>query len=329
MTEPDKPKALGDIEKHDLSEAAAGAASHPSHKKKALTAVIPFLFLALAYLALFSRYRLFGPHNTRIVLTQEQSQHLADQSKALMDEGRYADALTPTLMLSQAYPDNHIYLGHLADIYDHLGRYGDEASAWEKYINRAPVPVEACPKIGQAYWKQGDKFEAQAVAAYQRCLALDPSNTDSIFYLAHALEMSNRWAQAADYYQKGLAISPDYTDLALGLARCWVRLDKLDDAQKLALQVLSKHPDSSGAFLVLGMVDLHRENYAGAKKQLAHGVELADSDPDFHFLLARVAEDTNDTAEELRQYNRLVELRPDDAQIRARRDALAAQTASK
>jgi tetratricopeptide (TPR) repeat protein len=324
MTEPEISKDEGKIKE----DAAGGSATAP-HKKRLLTAAIPLLFLVLAYLALFSRYRLFGPRDTRIVLTQEQSQRLADQSKLLIDEGRYSDALTPTLTLSQAYPDNHIYLGHLADIYDHLGRYSDEASAWEKYMNRAPVPVEACPKIGQAYWKQGDKFEAQALAAYQRCLALDPSNTDSIFYLAHALEMSNQWAQAADYYKKGLAISPDYTDLALGLARCWVRLDKLDDAQKLALQVLSKHPDSSGAFLVLGMVDLHQENYAGAKKQLTHGVELSDSDPDFHFLLARVAEDTSDTAEELRQYNRLVELRPDDAQIRSRRDSLAAQTASK
>ncbi len=324
MTEPEKSKEQG-----ETTEMPDGRSSSTSHTKRLLTAAIPFVFLAFAYVALFSRYRLFAPRDQRIVLTQEQSQRLADQSKLLMDEGRYADALTPTLTLSQAYPDNHIYLGHLADIYDHLGRYADEASSWEKYMNRAPVPVEACPKIGQAYWRQGDKFEAQAVAAYQRCLALDPSNTDSIFYLAHALEMSNQWPQAADYYQKGLAISPDYTDLALGLARCWVRLDKLDDAQKLALQVLSKHPDSSGAFLVLGMVDLHQENYAGAKKQLTHGVELSDSDPDFHFLLARVAEDTNDTAEELRQYNRLVELRPDDAQIRSRRDALAAQTASK
>lgn len=324
MTEPEKSKEQG-----ETTEMPDGRSSSTSHTKRLLTAAIPFVFLAFAYVALFSRYRLFAPRDQRIVLTQEQSQRLADQSKLLMDEGRYADALTPTLTLSQAYPDNHIYLGHLADIYDHLGRYADEASSWEKYMNRAPVPVEACPKIGQAYWRQGDKFEAQAVAAYQRCLALDPSNTDSIFYLAHALEMSNQWPQAADYYQKGLAISPDYTGLALGLARCWVRLDKLDDAQKLALQVLSKHPDSSGAFLVLGMVDLHQENYAGAKKQLTHGVELSDSDPDFHFLLARVAEDTNDTAEELRQYNRLVELRPDDAQIRSRRDALAAQTASK
>jgi tetratricopeptide (TPR) repeat protein len=325
MTEPEQSKEQGEIK----TDGAAGSPSTTPHKNRVLTAAIPLLFLALAYVALFSRYHLFSPRDQRIVLTQEQSQRLADRSKSLMDEGRYSDALAPTLTLSQAYPDNHIYLGHLADIYDHLGRYSDEASAWEKYMNRAPVPVEACPKIGQAYWKQGDKFEAQAVAAYQRCLALDPSNTDSIFYLAHALEMSNQWPQAADYYQKGLAISPDYTDLALGLARCWVRLDKLDDAQRFALQVLSKHPDSPGAFLVLGMVDLHQENYAGAKKQLTHGVELSDSDPDFHFLLARVAEDTNDTAEELRQYNRLVELRPDDAQIRSRRDALAAQTASK
>jgi tetratricopeptide (TPR) repeat protein len=302
----------------------------PSVTKRLLAALLPLLFLALTYLGLVSRYRFFGPRGEeKTTLAPHESQRLADQSKSLVDQGRYADALKPTLILHKAYPQNHIYLGRLADIYDHLGRYDEEARYWEKFMDHAPMPIEACPQIGQAYWKQGEKFEAQAVAAYRRCLALDPKNTDSLFYLAHAMEMSGQWTQAAEQYQKGLAISPGYTDLTLGLARCWLRLDRPDDARKLAEQILSKHPRSSGAFLVLGMFYLHRENYAEAKKVLTRGASIADTDPDFHILLARVAEQMNDHAEALRQHNRVVELRPEDAQARSRRDALAAQNASK
>jgi tetratricopeptide (TPR) repeat protein len=298
--------------------------------KRLLAALLPPLFLVLAYLGLVSRYRFFEPHHEeKISLTQQESQRLADQSKSLVDQGRYADALKPTLTLCKAYPENHIYLGRLADIYDHLGRYDEEARYWEKYMDHAPMPIEACPQIGQAYWKQGEKFEAEAVAAYRRCLALDPGNTDSVFYLAHAMEMSGQWTQAAEQYQKGLAISPDYTDLTLGLARCWLRLDRPEDAWKLAEQILSKHPTSPGAFLVLGMFYLHQDNYGEAKKVLTRGANMADTDPDFHILLAQVAEQMNNYAEALRQYNRVVELRPTDAQARSRRDALAAQNASK
>lgn len=304
--------------------------AQPSGMKRLLPLLLPLVFLGLAYLLLVSRQRFFGPHGgERVVLSPEESQRLADQSKSLVGQGNYADALKPTLTLSQAYPENHIYLGRLADIYDHLGRYDEEARYWEKYMDHAPLPIEACPQIGQAYWKQGEKFEAQAVAAFQRCLALDPKNTDSLFYLAHALEMSGQWGQAAEQYQNGLAISPGYTDLALGLARCWLRLDRPDDAKKLAEQILSKHPDSSGAYLVLGLFYLHQDSYPEAKKALTRGSRLAETDPDFHLLLARVAEHMNDNAEALRQYNRLVELRPGDAEIRSRRDGLAAQNASK
>jgi len=308
----------------NIKKPAAKSSSHPVIKRW-LVVLLPVLFLALAYVALLHRRGSLGSgRESKLNLSQEESRRLADLSKSTVDQGHYADALQPTLKLYTAYPANHIYIGRLADIYDHLGRYDEEAQYWEKYMDHAPNPIEACPQIGQAYWKQGDKFEPQAIAAYRRCLALDPKNTDSLFYLAHALEMSGQWAQAAEQYQKGLAISPAYTDLTLGLARSWLRMDKPDDARKVLVPVLRKSPDSSGALLVLGMYYLHQENYAAAKKVLNKGVQLADSDPDFHVLLARVAEQTNDDAEALRQYTRLVELNPGDERARSRRDSLKA-----
>jgi tetratricopeptide (TPR) repeat protein len=291
-----------------------------SKAKRLLTLLLPLAFLAVVYVALVYRSR--SLQGDRITLTQTESRKLEDESKALLDEKRWDDALKPTLTLSKAYPENHIYLGRLGEIYDHLGKYDEEARTWEKYMDHAPMPIEACPQIGQAYWKQGDNFEQQAIAAYRRCLAIDPKNTDSIFYLAHALEMTGDWSQAADQYRSGIAVSPNYVDLQLGLARCYVRMDKGDDAKKLAEKIVADHPDSSGGLLVLGLLYLHQENYPEAKKYLTKGAQISETDPDFHLLLARVARETNDHAEELRQYNRLVELRPNDQQIRARHDYL-------
>jgi len=298
--------------------------SHPALKRWPIV-LLPVLFLALACGAFLYRRGSFGAgRESKVNLSQEESRRLAELSKSTVDQGRYADALQPTLRLYAAYPANHIYIGRLADIYDHLGRYDEEARYWEKYMDHAPSPIEACPQFGQAYWKQGEKSEPQAIAAYRRCLALDPENTDSLFYLAHALEMSGQWAQAAEQYQKGLSISPNYTDLTLGLARCWLRMDKADEAKRVIVPALSKSPVSSGALLVLGMYYLRQENYPASKKVLTKGVRLADSDPDFHVLLARLAEQMNDDAEALRQYTRLVELDPADKRARAKRDSLEA-----
>lgn len=316
----------------DASEKLDTPQPKAAGSKRTLALTLPLMFLIVGYLLLYSPWALFRfQHGAfRPVLSQQESQRLSDQSKSLLAEGQYSQALDPTFTLYRAYPENHIYIGRLAEIYNHLGRYEDEAKFWELYMDRAPTPLEACPQIGQAYWKQGEKFEPRAVAAFQRCLALDPKNTDSIFYLAHALEMSGQWAQAADLYQKGLAIAPSYTDLTLGLARCWLRMDKPEEAKKTVDQILAKHEDSSGALLVLGMYYLYKDDYAEAKKVLTQGVQLADEDPDFHILLARVAEHTNDNGEALRQYTRVLELRPGDAVAQSRKQALVgSQNASK
>ncbi len=290
--------------------------------------LLPVLFLGRVYFALFSAkgFRKFGWQELRTKLTPQESQELDEQSQAYLKRQDFKAALQPTIRLYRAYPENHIYIGRLAEIYDHLGNYAQEAKYWERFLDYAPVPIEGCPQIGQAYWKQGDGHEAQAVAAFERCLVLDPQNTDSIFYLAHAHEMLGDWEQAATLYQKGLSYSPTYTDLRLGLARCWIRLDKAPDAKKIVDDILAKKPDRSDAMLTLGMVYLHEDKYAEAKAVLTIGAQLS-SDPDFHVLLARIAEHEDDIVAALREYNKLVELRPNDKGAKSRRDALQAAVA--
>jgi tetratricopeptide (TPR) repeat protein len=306
----------------DIEKPEDHSPSRPAGKRVAL-ALVPILFLALTYLAL-RKGSVALSHDSKPILSEDESRRLTEVSKSATAQGRYNDALTSTLTLYKAYPANQIYIERLATIYGHLGRYDEESRYWEKYMDHAPTPVGACPQYGQSLWKQGEKFEPQAIAAYQRCLALEPTNTDSIFYLGHALEMSSQWSKAADEYQKGVAISPGYEDLTLGLARCWLRMDRPIEARKLLIPLLNKPSVSSGAMLAMGMYYLHQENYGMAKKILTSGAELARTDPDFPVLLARVAEQTDDKVEELRQYTRVVALKPGDQLARARQNTLLA-----
>ncbi|MFO0983149.1 MAG: YaiO family outer membrane beta-barrel protein [Planctomycetota bacterium] len=79
--------------------------------------------------------------------------HLAAQQRPDGARKRYQEALAPSLEL-QRVPGNHVYLERLAEIYDHLGRFAEEAAMWEQYLLHAPTPVEACPRISEAYRKQ-------------------------------------------------------------------------------------------------------------------------------------------------------------------------------
>src|ERR1039457_5327627 len=134
-------------------------------------------------------------------LTAAESSILWSDCKSLFSQSKYHEALAAALKLHDAYPGNHLYLEMAAESYGRMGDHQHEAEFWEKYFDSAPNPVAACPQIGEAYWKQGRTDEA--VTAYERCLARNPENADSIFYLAHALELAGKLDRAAGLYRRG------------------------------------------------------------------------------------------------------------------------------
>src|SRR5262245_38734182 len=133
----------------------------PSKRTTLLAIGLPVLVGALYLLLAFKPWAYSSPDKR---LTAEESARLWEDCKSRFKQGKYLDALPEALQLHESYPNNHIYIEMAADIYDRLGRYPEAAEFWEKYFDRAPNPVTACPQIGQAYWKQGK--EKEAVSAF-------------------------------------------------------------------------------------------------------------------------------------------------------------------
>jgi tetratricopeptide (TPR) repeat protein len=277
------------------------------------------LLLGIAYINLLVIPRAVGEPPTR-QLTAAESSSLWSESQSFFNQSKYRESLAAALKLHDSYPGNHLYLEMAAASYGRLGDYPHEAEFWEKYFDSAPNPLAACPQMGQAYWKQGRKHEA--IDAYERCLARDPKNADSIFYLAHALELAGELDRAADLYRQGMQIAPEYADMKIGLARLWLRQGKAAQAEKESQLLLQSSPDNLDALLVAGLAYSAEGQFAKAKKYLAKGVELSGADSDFREGLAAIAEQENDLREALRQYDAILSQHPDDQRISAERDAL-------
>lgn len=289
-----------------------------SNKTTYLSIGLPLLIALFYVVAVYQPW----PHTTSSLssTTPEESSKLWEECNSLFRAGKYQQALPGVLKLHQHYPGNHIYIEMAAEIYDHLGRYDREADFWEQYFDRAPNPVAACPQIGQAYLKQGKQKEG--ISAFERCLARDPENSDSIFFLAHALELSGQTDRAGELYQRGVNIAPEYTDLQLGLARTRLRQGKDAEAKQIALKALSKSPRNVDALLVAGLSYAQENNPAEARQYLEEGVKLADDDLDFHFAIAHLDEEEKDFPGAIREYTRILQTQPDNANVRAKRDAL-------
>jgi len=290
----------------------------------AKSTVILRIVLSAAVVSVFSWAIFFypKPENKRPKLSPEESRQLLDQSKMLLKDHKYQEALLPTQKLYQAYPDDHIYIEQMAEIYDQMHQYKDEAEYWEKYRQHAPRPIAACPQIGMAYQKEG--LSKEALAAFEWCLSLDPANSDSIYNLAHALERDGQYDRAAELYQRGLQLSPNYTDLQVGLARAQIHQDKLALAEESASNVLKQSPENTDALFVLGMAYYRGGDLVKARLNLEKGVKKADEDTDFHLLLGKIAEKEKKIPEAIEHYTRAAELSPNNKEIRAQLDELKA-----
>jgi tetratricopeptide (TPR) repeat protein len=215
----------------------------------------------------------------------EAVRELVDQSKKLLLEKKYDQALPVMLRLHKAYPESHIYIEQLAITYSALGRFGDEAQMWEKFLQYAPMPAEGCPQIGQAYEKQSKLVEAEK--AFERCYIIEP-NSDNILYYAHAVEMKGDYKKAAALYEQGVKRSPNYGDMSVGLARVEIFLGQAAKARQRVLAVLKRSPDNVDALLTAGMACTRTGDFAEARRYLEHGIKLSPSYRDLHLALAHL-----------------------------------------
>jgi tetratricopeptide (TPR) repeat protein len=279
------------------------------------------LCVALVYVVLFFKPWSHPVAHSSTGMTADEAGSLWKDTKSLFEEGKYQDALPGVLLLHERFPGNHIYLEMAANIYRHLGRLPEEAQFWEMYLDRAPDPHAACPRLGEIYDKQ-DK-EKEEISAFERCLARDPDNPDYIYHLAHAQEMAGDMNRAGELYQRGIKISPINSDLVMGLARVRLRQGKPEEAKGPVLEHLEKFPNDVDGLLLAALIYSREGNLPKAKEYLERGVKLSDGYADLHFALENIAERERNYPEAIRQYDRILQDHPDDQSTRAKRDALA------
>jgi len=244
----------------------------------------------------------------------EQIAALSQKVKTLFSEDRYRDALEPAKKLVAAYPDNELYLDRLATVYHHLNRPSEEAEQWERYMMVSPTPEDACAHLDHAYQALHDR--TRQTSAAERCLAHDGRNPDFIFTVAHLREMAGDFKTAAELYERGIRLAPEDFDLQIGLGRARLHMGHTREALALAEWIVRERPDNADALLLLGMCRWSAGDNESARKALERGVAVAENYADIHFLLGRVAEAEHQEVVARAQYQRVLQLEPDNRQAR-------------
>ena len=199
--------------------------------------VLPTVALLVSYWGLTS-----APAVNKAPAGPVEARALLDQVKLQMRAQSYEAAAKSLNLLLASEPDNHVYLRMLAEAQHEQKHFEEEAKAWERFIETAPLPEEACPQYGKAYRELGRNDETRK--AFQKCFDLDPTNPDSILFLALSEERAGNYSHAAELYTAGVKSSPGYMDLRIGLARSQMQLGKYEPAIAAFDLVIRNYPKS-------------------------------------------------------------------------------------
>ncbi len=122
-----------------------------------------------------------------------------------------------------------------------------------------------------------------ALAPLRAALEIQPRRTKALFNLGRSLQALERFEEAAEVYTRGLALpTPENIRFAIGLARCQIRLARIDDARAHLDDFVSRHPRVGRGWLLRGIVAFEEGDYKASighiEKAVELGYDLAESD---------------------------------------------------
>jgi tetratricopeptide (TPR) repeat protein len=124
-------------------------------------------------------------------------------------------------------------------------RLGEAIEAYQRAIALDPTLADAHCNLGTAYYNGGERELASA--AYQGALRCDPGHREANFNLANLLEEAGRREAAIHHYKRTLAADPCFADAHLNLALLYEKLSVQRRAHEHWRRYLQLAPDGGWA----------------------------------------------------------------------------------
>ncbi len=199
-------------------------------------------------------------------------------------------------------------------------------AAYETAITIRPNASEIQRKIAEIYY-QLEEYE-NARNAFVAFLALKPKNITALKYAGYLSEKLMDYAAAAEYYERVLGVSGDnlYALNHLGLA--YKQLERYDEAVEVLHKALSldpkcERPESENLHNYLALIYLGQGKLGEAIAELRESIRLFPKDTWAGEQLAAIYEDQQRYFEAQLQYQRILEIDPNNLLALTRLQALA------
>ena len=113
-----------------------------------------------------------------------------------------------------------------------------------------------------------------------------PKRSRALFHLGRSLQSLERWEEAAETFEKGIGFPPpENIRFGLGLARCQIRLGRLEEAQAHLERMVARHPKVGRAWLLRGVVAFEDKRYTDSVADMRKAIDNGYRVPESHLRL--------------------------------------------
>lgn len=188
----------------------------------------------------------------------------------------------------------------------------------EEYYASASAELDAIikdePKNAKAlHYKGVLKFNAGLFAEarewFEKAIKLDPQSFQSFFLLGDCYRAFEDYQGAAEQFKKAIAIKKDVF-AQTNLADCYIKQNKLKDAEKIYKEVLDKDPNITEAALGLAQIKLFG-GYTNEAMEMVNLVLSSDaSNAEAHYVKSKILLDNQLFEDALEEARRALDLFP-------------------
>ena len=202
------------------------------------------------------------------------SSYLAQEpQRRQQGEAHFVKALS---LLDRLSHRERLWIGALAE--DSRGNRAAAVSAYRTYLAEYPDDQAAWFRLGWTYLA-GVRQPEQAVEAFKRVIALNPSNSSAHVNLATAYAGLDKYKESVEHYQRAFDLSPGQrTNLIVNheYGFVLVRLGDLDGAAAHFSRMLAEKSTASQARgqRSLALLEMYRGRYAAAIPHLRQAVVI-------------------------------------------------------
>jgi tetratricopeptide (TPR) repeat protein len=205
---------------------------------------------------------------------------LYNKGVALDKLGRYEDAITAYDQALAIKPDKHAAINNKGVALGKIGRYEDAIAAYDQALAIKPDKHAALYNKGIAFGKL-DRYE-EAITAFDQAIDINPDDHAALYNKGFALDNLGRYEEAITAYDQALAINPDYREALYNKGFALDNLGRYKEVLAAYDQALAINPDDHKALNnkgnALGNLGRYEEAITAFDKAI-------DINPDLHTAL--------------------------------------------